>query len=73
MTSTFLFLLFVALSVLSLYVMLFVFVLLMLIDALRSRKYWWVVIILFLPFVGATAYFFIEKKGDYMKLPKKEA
>lgn len=38
------------------------------IDALKERKFWWVLFILCLPFVGAVVYFFVEKEHDYMKI-----
>lgn len=40
----------------------------MVIDAGKQDKFWWIVFILGLPFVGAIVYFFVEKKQEYMKL-----
>lgn len=40
----------------------------MVIDAGRQDKFWWIVFILGLPFVGAIVYFFVEKKHEYMKI-----
>ena len=48
------------------------FVAWMMVDAGRHDKFLWIVFILGLPLVGATVYFFVEKKHDYMKLGKEE-
>lgn len=40
----------------------------MAIDAGKQDKFWWLVLIIGVPLVGAVIYFFVEKKGDYAKI-----
>ena len=53
----------------AVYILVAAFVLWMLVDAGKQDKFWWVVIILGLPVVGAIGYFFLEKERDYAKIP----
>lgn len=46
----------------------FLFILWAAVDALRNGRIWWFVIIVGMPIVGATVYFFVEKKHDYLKI-----
>ena len=50
------------------FVLLFSFTLWMAVDAAKGDKFWWIVLILGLPLVGPTVYFFVEKKQDYLKI-----
>lgn len=52
----------------TLYIMALSFILWMAVDAGKNDKFWWIVIIVGVPGIGALVYFFVEKKGDYMKL-----
>ncbi len=45
------------------------FILWMAVDAGKNDKFWWMVVIVGVPGIGAVVYFFVEKKGDYFKLP----
>lgn len=49
----------------------FLFLAWMTIDAVRSRKFLWLIFILGFPFVGAIVYFFVEMEHDYMKIGEK--
>ena len=49
------------------------FTLWMLVHAAKQDKFWWIVLIVGLPFVGAVVYYFVEKEHDYAKLPKQKA
>lgn len=48
------------------------FMLWMAVDAARGDKFWWIVLILGLPFAGSFIYFFVEKKRDYLKVTDQE-
>lgn len=48
------------------------FVFWMAVDASKGDKYWWVVLILGIPLIGALVYFFVEKKHEYFKLRRGE-
>lgn len=39
----------------------------MAVDAAKQDRFWWVVLIIGIPFVGSAAYFFTEKKHEYAK------
>ena len=45
----------------------------MLVDSAKQDKFWWVVIIVALPLIGAIVYYFVEKEHEYAKLPKQKA
>lgn len=45
------------------------FVIWMLVDAAKQDRFWWVVLILGVPFVGAAVYYLTEKKHEYAKAP----
>lgn len=51
------------------YVVLLSFLLWMLVDAAKQDKFWWIVLILILPILGAVIYYFTEKQHDYVKMP----
>lgn len=39
----------------------------MVVDAGKQDRFWWVVIILGVPFIGGVVYYFTEKKHEYAK------
>ena len=49
------------------------FVIWMAVDAAKQNKYWWIVLVVGLPLIGAIVYFFVEKNGDYMKLEAEDS
>lgn len=49
------------------YVFLIAFTLWMAIDAGKQDRFWWMVLIIGIPFVGGFAYYFTEKKHEYAK------
>ncbi len=51
-----------------LYVIAAAFILWMLVDAAKQDNFWWLVIILGIPIIGAIMYYFLEKKRDYVKV-----
>lgn len=51
-----------------LYVIAAAFILWMLVDAAKQDNFWWLVIILGIPIIGAIMYYFLEKKRDYIKV-----
>lgn len=51
-----------------LYVVAAAFILWMLVDAAKQDNFWWLVIILGIPIIGAIMYYFLEKKRDYLKV-----
>lgn len=51
-----------------LYVVVAAFILWMLVDAAKQDNFWWLVIILGVPIIGAIMYYFLEKKRDYIKV-----
>lgn len=48
------------------------FMLWMVVDAAKNDKFWWIVLIVALPVVGAIVYYFVEKHHDYAKIPKEQ-
>ena len=44
------------------------FILWMAVDAAKTDKYWWIVLIVGVPLIGAIIYFFVEKKHEYAKI-----
>ena len=56
-------------GMLFLYVLLVTFIMWMVVDAAKQDKFWWMVLIVGVPIIGATVYYFTEKKGDYAKVP----
>lgn len=54
-------------SLMFLYVLAAAFVIWMSVDAAKQDKFWWLVLVIGLPLIGAIVYYFVEKKGDYMK------
>ncbi len=51
----------------SAFIVVFAFMAWMAIDAGKQDRFWWVFLILWVPFVGAIAYYFTEKKHEYAK------
>ena len=49
------------------YLLFFSFTLWMVVDAAKQDRFWWVVLILGIPVVGSAAYYFTEKKHEYVK------
>lgn len=41
----------------------------MVVDAAKQDRFWWVLIVIGIPFIGPAAYFFTEKKHEYAKAP----
>ncbi len=52
----------------SVYVFLIAFILWMVVDASKQDRYWWVVLIIGVPVIGAVLYYFTEKKHEYAKI-----
>lgn len=48
------------------------FIIWMAVDAAKGDKYWWIVLVIGVPLIGATVYFFVEKKHEYSTLDTKE-
>lgn len=65
---------FLGVIVFALLMVLFVFVssfvVWMTVDAAKQDKFWWLVLIVGIPFIGAVVYFFVEKEGEYAKIPE---
>ena len=59
-------------SLYTLYVIVASFIMWMAIDAGKKDNFLWLVFILGIPVVGAIAYYFVDKKRDYIKIPKQE-
>lgn len=49
------------------YIFVIAFTLWMAVDAAKQDRFWWVVLIIGIPFVGSGVYFFTEKKHEYAK------
>ena len=49
------------------YIMFFAFTLWMVVDAGKQDRFWWMVLIIGIPFIGSGVYFFTEKKHEYAK------
>lgn len=49
------------------YIFVIAFTLWMVVDAAKQDRFWWVVLIIGIPFVGSGVYFFTEKKHEYAK------
>lgn len=62
--------LFMMAAVAAIYIFSIAFTLWMAIDAGKQDKFWWLLLIIGIPLVGAVIYYFVEKKGDYAKMPK---
>jgi ABC-type nickel/cobalt efflux system permease component RcnA len=53
----------------SMYILVGAFILWMAIDAGKQDRFWWLVVIIGIPIIGATVYYFTEKKHEYAKAP----
>ncbi len=53
------------------YILAIAFTLWMVVDAGKQDRFWWVVLIIGVPIIGPVAYFFVEKKHEYAKVPIK--
>lgn len=53
----------------SVYVLAVACIVWMVVDAAKQDRFWWVVIIIGVPVIGAAVYFFTEKKHEYAKVP----
>lgn len=51
------------------YILVISFILWMAIDAAKQDRYWWIVLITGVPIVGASVYYFTEKKHIYAEAP----
>ncbi len=51
------------------YLFFFSFTLWMMVDAAKQDRFWWVVVILGVPFIGSITYYLTEKKHEYAKAP----
>lgn len=51
------------------YVVILAFIIWMAIDAGKQDRFWWMVLIVGIPLIGALMYFFTEKKHEYAKVP----
>lgn len=49
------------------YIVVFAFTLWMAVDAGKQDRFWWIVLILGIPFIGSIVYYFTEKKHEYAK------
>lgn len=48
------------------YATVFAFIVWMVVDAAKQDKFFWVILIAGIPIIGASVYYFVEKKKDYM-------
>jgi hypothetical protein len=53
-----------------LYIFVFAGIFWMAVDAAKQDKFWWIVLILGMPIVGAVVYYFVEKHKDYSVIDK---
>lgn len=49
------------------YVLIISFTAWMVVDAAKQDRFWWVVLVVGVPVVGPTVYFFVEKKHEYKR------
>lgn len=59
---------FLTAAVILAYVFVGSFIIWMAVDAAKADKFWWLVLIVGVPIVGATVYYFTEKRHDYARL-----
>ena len=57
----------ITLIVYSAYIILIAFTVWMVVDAAKQDRFWWVVLVVGIPFVGPVAYYYTEKKHEYAK------
>lgn len=60
----------IMITIILIYVLAVSFIIWMIVDAAKNNKYWWIVLIIGIPVIGAIIYYFVEKKGDYLKIKK---
>lgn len=65
----FLMVLITTLLIYAAYLLFFAFTLWMMVDAAKQDRFWWVLLILGVPFVGSIVYYLTEKKHEYAKAP----
>lgn len=53
----------------SAYIMIISFIVWMAVDAGKQDRFWWIVLIVGIPIIGAVAYYYTEKKHEYAMLP----
>lgn len=53
----------------SAFIIVLSFMVWMAVDAGKQDRFWWVVMILGVPFIGGVVYYFTEKKHEYAKAP----
>jgi uncharacterized membrane protein YeiB len=53
----------------GMYIIVGAFILWMAVDAGKQDRFWWVVLILGIPVIGAFVYYFTEKKHEYARAP----
>ena len=56
-----------ALFFLAFYILAIAFMFWMAVDAAKHDRFWWIVIIIALPLVGAVAYYAVERKHLYIR------
>ncbi len=59
----------VELFVYAAFIVVFSFSAWMIVDAAKQDRFWWIAIILGVPFVGVIVYYLTEKKHEYAKAP----
>lgn len=60
---------FVTLIVAVCYIITIAFTVWMAIDAGKQDRFWWLTLIIGIPIIGPAAYYFTEKKHEYVKAP----
>ena len=60
----------IMITIILIYVLAVSLIIWMIVDAAKNNKYWWIVLIIGIPVIGAIIYYFVEKKGDYLKIKK---
>jgi len=59
-----------ALFFLAFYILVLAFMFWMMVDSAKHDRFWWIVIIIALPLVGALIYYAVERKHLYKKMQK---
>jgi ABC-type nickel/cobalt efflux system permease component RcnA len=55
--------------VVACYVLAIAFTVWMIIDAGKQDRFWWLVLVIGVPIIGPSVYYFTEKKHEYTKVP----